>query len=79
MIDSRYHSAAICTELNWMRISTHGYPEDRKRLVIMTDDKKEDAALGWFQGFYRDRADWQIKPFSWLPFEPAYWAYVEFP
>jgi len=77
---SRYRGVLReATTINWVRISTHGYPEHRRRLLILTDDKKEDAALGWFQGFYRDQPEWQIKPVSWLPFKPAYWAYLEFP
>ena len=79
LIASRGVLREATTIINWVRISTHGYPEHRRRLLILTDDKKEDAALGWFQGFYRDQPEWQIKPVSWLPFKPAYWAYLEFP
>jgi len=77
--DAIAHVLREAPTIHWVRISTHGYPEHRRRLLILTDDKKEDAALGWFQGFYRDQPEWQIKPVSWLPFKPAYWAYLEFP
>jgi len=62
--------------IDWVRIDER-LPADRGRLLEISDGK--DVAHAWYQGEYRGRRDWQVKPFSWLPFAPTHWRYVEFP